>query len=133
MTSLLDANVLVALVVAEHVHHDASAEWLATYDSGFAPCPITQGCLMRFLLRSGQMASAARDVVAAVAGAKRHEFWPDEISLDDVALAGVVGHRQVTDAHLAQLACNRQAQLVTLDVGLAELHADVAVLISPKP
>ncbi len=133
MTALLDANVLVALVVAEHVHHDASAEWLETYAAGFATCPITQGSLMRFLLRSGQSASAARDVVAAVSSAKRHEFWPDDVSFDDVALAGVIGHRQVTDAYLAQLARNRQAQLVTLDRGLAELHADVAVLVAvPK-
>ncbi|REW13854.1 VapC toxin family PIN domain ribonuclease, partial [Mycobacterium tuberculosis] len=28
MTVLLDANVLIALVVAEHVHHDAAADWL---------------------------------------------------------------------------------------------------------
>ena len=29
MTALLDANVLIALVVADHVHHDAAAEWLS--------------------------------------------------------------------------------------------------------
>ena len=29
MTAPLDANVLTALVVAEHVHHDATAELLA--------------------------------------------------------------------------------------------------------
>ena len=42
MTALLDANVLIALVVTEHVHHDAAAEWLSTFDPGFATCPITQ-------------------------------------------------------------------------------------------
>jgi predicted nucleic acid-binding protein len=29
VTALLDANVLIALVVAEHVHHDAAVEWLS--------------------------------------------------------------------------------------------------------
>jgi toxin-antitoxin system PIN domain toxin len=130
MTALLDANVLVALVVAEHVHHDTAADWLSTYDSGFATCPITQGSLMRFLLRSGHSASAALEVVAAVGSASRHEFWPDDVSFENVALAGVIGHRQVTDAYLAQLARGREAQLATLDSGLAGLHADVAVLIS---
>lgn len=66
MTVLLDANVLIALVVAEHVHHDAAADWLMASDTGFATCPMTQGSLVRFLVRSGQSAAAARDVVSAV-------------------------------------------------------------------
>jgi predicted nucleic acid-binding protein len=53
VTALLDANVLIALVVAEHVHHDAAAEWLSASDETFATCPITQGSLIRFLLRRG--------------------------------------------------------------------------------
>lgn len=129
MTALLDANVLIALVVAEHVHHEAAAEWLSASDTDFATCPITQGSLVRFLLRSGQTASAARDVVVAVGDASRHEFWPDNVPFAEVALGGVVGHRQVTDAYLAQLARSRQGQLVTLDSGLAHLHSDVAVLV----
>lgn len=129
MTSLLDANVLIALVVAEHVHHDAAAEWLSTSDTPFATCPITQGSLVRFLVRSGHSSSAARDVVVAVSGAERHEFWPDSLSFADVDLGGVIGHRQVTDAYLAQLARSQSGQLVTLDSGLAHLHQDVAVLV----
>jgi len=84
VTSLLDAKVLIALVVAEHVHHDAAAEWLSTSDAPFATCPITQGSLVRFLVRSGQSAAAARDVVAAVAGSNRHKFWPASLPFTDV-------------------------------------------------
>jgi predicted nucleic acid-binding protein len=47
-----------------------------------------------------------------------------------VFLAGVVGHRQVTDAHLAGLARRRGSRLVTLDQGLAALHPDATVLLS---
>ena len=130
MTVLLDANVLVALVVAEHVHHDVSASWLANDDSGFATCPITERSLMRFLVRSGHSAPAARDVIVAVGNATRHEFWPEDVSFADVQLTGVIGHRHVTDAYLAQLARKRKARLVTLDKGLAEVHSDVATLIS---
>lgn len=79
MTVLLDANVLIALVVAEHVHHDAAADWLMASDTGFATCPMTQGSLVRFLVRSGQSAAAARDVVSAVQCTSRHEFWPDAL------------------------------------------------------
>ena len=129
MTALLDANVLIALVVAEHVHHDAAAEWLTASDAAFATCPITQGSLVRFLLRTGQSAAAAREVVSAIERASGHEFWPDSVSFAVVELGGVVGHRQVTDAYLAQLARSRNGQLATLDSGLAHLHSDVAVLI----
>jgi uncharacterized protein len=129
MTSLLDANVLIALVVAEHVHHDAAAEWLASTDEQFATCPITQGSLVRFLVRTGQPVAVARDVVSAVESAPRHEFWPDAVSFAEVQCDGVVGHRQVTDAYLAQLARSRDGQLATLDSGLAHLHSDVALLI----
>lgn len=130
MTTLLDANVLIALVVAEHVHHDAAAEWLSASETAFATCPITQGSLVRFLLRAGQPASAARDVINAFESVTRHEFWPDSGSFVDVALDGVVGHRQVTEAYLAQLARVHDGQLATFDSGLAHLHSDVAVLIA---
>lgn len=129
LTVLLDANVLIALVVAEHVHHEAALDWLATSDTKFATCPITQGSLVRFLVRAGQPAAAARDVVGALAASKRHEFWPGTVSFADVEIGGVVGHRQVTDAYLAQLARSRDGRLATLDSGLAHLHSDVAVLI----
>ena len=129
MTALLDANVLIALVVTEHVHHDAAAEWLSASDNGFATCPITQGSLVRFLLRAGQPAAAARDVIRGLEDAARHEFWSASVSFAEVELDGVIGHRQVTDAYLAQLARNRDGQLATLDSGLAHLHSDVAVLI----
>jgi toxin-antitoxin system PIN domain toxin len=130
VTTLLDANVLIALVVTEHVHHDAAAEWLSGTEDEFATCPITQGSLARFLLRAGQSAAAARDVIRGIENAPRHEFWSARVSFADVELSGVIGHRQVTDAYLAQLARSYDGQLATLDGGLAHLHSDVAVLIS---
>ena len=129
MTVLLDANVLIAVVVAEHVHHGASAQWLAESEADFATCPITQGSLVRFLIRSGQPAGSARDVIRAVKAAERHQFWPDDVSFADVEANGIVGHRQVTDAYLAQLTRKNNGQLATLDTGLAHLHGDVAILI----
>ncbi|OBG79641.1 ribonuclease [Mycobacterium sp. E802] len=129
MTALLDSNVLIALVVVEHVHHERASQWLSASAAPFATCPITQGSLLRFLLRNGYTASAARDVVAAVHTADRHEFWPDSLSFVDVRLDGVIGHRQVTDAYLAQLARHLGGQLATLDTGLAHLHRDVALLV----
>lgn len=129
MTVLLDANVLVALVIADHVHHEAAEAWLAGTSDPFATCPITQGSLMRLLVREGQPAQAAQAVLAALAANSRHEFWPDDLPYQHARMAGVIGHRQVTDAYLAQLARDRGGRLATFDQGLAKLHSDVADLV----
>lgn len=133
MTTLLDANVLIALVVADHVHHDAAEAWFTGSDDRFATCPITEGRLLRLLIREGQAADHAQAILAAVKGSERHEFWPDSISYDDVPLNGVLGHRQVTDSYLAQLARIQRGRLATFDQGLAKLHTDVADLLPTIP
>jgi toxin-antitoxin system PIN domain toxin len=132
MAVLLDANVLIALVVDDHVHHRAAEAWITKLDTAFATCPITQGSLVRLLLREGQDAEIAKRVVAALATDERHEFWPDSIAYTDVIMHGVIGHRQVTDAYLAQLARVHEGRLATFDQGLAKLHGDVADLV-PTP
>jgi uncharacterized protein len=129
VTVLLDANVLIALVVDDHVHHNAAEAWLAGHDGRIATCPITEGSLVRLLVREGQSAAMAQAVISALADDPRHEFWPDEISYSDVSLVGVIGHRQVTDAYLAQLARAHNGRLATFDQGLAKLHDDVAQLV----
>jgi predicted nucleic acid-binding protein len=60
-------------------------------------------------------------------------FWPDDLGFQQVSMVGVVGHRQVTDAYLAQLARQHQSTLVTLDAGLAAQHMDVARLLLGWP
>jgi toxin-antitoxin system PIN domain toxin len=129
VTILLDANVLIALVVGEHVHHAPAEAWFSGRTDGFATCPVTQASLMRLLIREGQTAEAASSVIRGVAENPRHEFWPDDVAYTDVPTAGIVGHRQVTDAYLAQLARGRAARLATFDQGMAKLHADVADLV----
>jgi hypothetical protein len=39
---------------------------------------------------------------------RAHEFWTDQVPFTDVAMTGVIGHRQVADAYLAQLAVPAQ-------------------------
>ncbi len=129
MTVLLDANVLIALLVDDHVHHEAAEEWFAGLAGNFATCPITQGSLLRLLIREGQPAATAREVLAGTAADGRHEFWPNDVPYTDVPVRGLIGHRQVTDAYLAQLARARGARLATFDQAMAKLHADVAELV----
>jgi uncharacterized protein len=130
VTVLLDANVLIALLVEDHVHHAAAENWFASMSGNFATCPVTQGSLMRLLIREGQSAAAARAILSLTMGSPRHEFWPDDVPYTDVPVDGIVGHRQVTDAYLAQLARARGARLATFDQAMAKLHGDVADLVS---
>ena len=129
MTVLLDANVLIALLVDDHVHHVAAENWFVGTSGTFATCPITQGSLMRLLIREGQPAATAQAVLNGVTGDARHEFWPDDAGYADVPIQGIIGHRQVTGAYLAQLARARGARLATFDQAMAGLHNDVADLI----
>jgi len=129
MTSLLDSNVLIALAVTEHVHHDAASVWPAGGDERFSTCPITQGSLVRFLMRAGHSAATSRDVVQGIERAERHQFWSDDVTFSSVLLDGVVCHRHVADAYLAQLARHKEGRLATMDTGLASLHRDVAILV----
>lgn len=133
MTTLLDANVLIALVVADHVHHDAAEAWFAAGTDDFATCPITQGSLIRLLIREGLPAQAAVSLLSALAAHPRHAFWADSQPFDAVAMRGVIGHRQVTDAYLAHLARFNDGRLATFDHGLAKLHDDIADLVPTNP
>ena len=130
MTALLDANVLIALAVPTHVHHDSADRWLCAGDFAYATCPMTQSALMRLFLREEGTPQRGADLLAAVAQDPRHEFWPDQLPLTAVSWSGVIGHRQVTDAYLAQLARTRHGKLATFDRGLASLHQDVAVIVN---
>ncbi|MDF1523211.1 MAG: PIN domain-containing protein [Trueperaceae bacterium] len=129
MTRLLDANVLIAALVVEHVHHEAAERAVASGEAPFATCPITELALVRFLVREGASAASAAEVLAAIARHPRHRTWPADLPAGDVRWGTVQGHRQVTDAYLAALARAHGGRLLTLDRGLAAAHPDVAELI----
>ena len=128
-TYLLDANVLIALTVAEHEHHARASSWAAGIER-FAVCPVVEGALVRFLVRVGETPQVATGVVRAVREVPGCEFWPDDRSYADVDLAHVRGHRQVTDAYLASLVAARpDSILATLDAGLAQELPEQTVLL----
>lgn len=128
---LLDANVLIALADASHVHHAAAVRWFGSTAAPFATCPITQGALLRMMMRSGAVAdiSVAVQVLKLFTAHERHRFWPDDLDYAAVGWNGVLGHRQVTDAYLAALTHRHGGKLATFDAGLVALHADVAIKV----
>jgi uncharacterized protein len=130
VTVLLDANVVIALTVVDHVHHDIVKPWFERLETPFATCAITETALMRFLVRSDIAASTAFDVVDSLRSHLLHEYWEKAPTFDRQSMQGVVGHRQITDAYLAHLARSQPSgRLVTLDRGLSQAQPDVTELI----
>lgn len=131
---LLDGNVLIALADESHVHHAAAKAWFVATQPWFATCPITQGTLVRILLRLHTQAhvSVVVATLRQLTGHPHHRFWPDALDYLRVNWKGVLGHRQVTDAYLVALARANGGKLATFDRGLAALHADIAELIESK-
>lgn len=121
MTYLLDANVLIALSVAEHEHHDRASEWLAGVTT-FAVCPVVEGALVRFLLRMGESAAMTAALLGQVSTHPRCQFWPDDLSYRDVDIGDLHGHRQVTDVYLVELAAAHEGRLATFDKAVTALR-----------
>jgi hypothetical protein len=129
VTALVDGSVLIGIAVDDHEHHAAAAAWFESGRRPFATCPLTQGALVRHIVRNGEPASSALAFLDALCSLPTHEFWPDDLAYVAVAPDVMLGHRQVTDAYLAQLARRRSARLATFDRGLALIHPDVAELV----
>ncbi|MEZ5320854.1 MAG: TA system VapC family ribonuclease toxin [Microthrixaceae bacterium] len=129
-TYLADGNLLVALTVTDHIHHDAALDWFERAEPDVATCPITQGTLLRFLIREGRTAAEAIGVLEAIRSRRWHRFWTDDLAYDAAHLGGVIGHRQVTDAYLVALARHHDGRVATLDKGLAALHGDRVELLT---
>jgi uncharacterized protein len=134
MRSLLDVNVLIALLDSDHASHSAAVDWFTIHaGDGWASCPITQNGCMRIMSHHAypntptlsQVASRLKLVTAHAV----HEFWPDDVSLLDpgcIRISRVHGPRQLTDAYLLALAVKHAGRFVTFDRSIA-LDAVVGV------
>jgi toxin-antitoxin system PIN domain toxin len=127
LRSLLDVNVLVALLDASHVHHRAASDWLAAQARfGWASCPVTQNGCLRILSLSSYpnpqpTAAVAQRLGLAVADPS-HAFWPDAFSLLDagrIQWDRILSSRQITDAYLLALAAANGGRLVTFERGVS--------------
>lgn len=132
MTWLLDGNVLVAMVLADHPHHQRVRQWrAASANDAIATCPVTEGTLLRLHMQYGRnkSAAAAWAALGSIHAHPRHVFWPDNFSYAEIDPSRLTGHRQLTDTWLAELARRRHGRLATLDEALAVLWPEAVFLI----
>jgi toxin-antitoxin system PIN domain toxin len=130
---LPDVNVLVALVWERHIHHAAARRWYAGLaGSRWATCSVTQTGFVRVSANPAAVVDAvsvreAVALLAALVGQPSHRFLADDRGFVDNPLVPhtrLVGHRQVTDAHLVAIARAHGAQVATFDQGMVTLGGD---------
>jgi len=128
MRALLDINLLIALLDADHVFHErAHAWWGANADWGWASCPLTENGVVRIMCNPGyswKIRLAPSELIrrlASFAANSDYEFWADDLSLRDKAhfvAERIHGSRQVTDIYLLGLATSHTARLVSFDASI---------------
>jgi toxin-antitoxin system PIN domain toxin len=132
MTWLLDGNVLVSMALSGHPHHARIRRWRQqTVDDFIATCPITEGTLLRLHMQFAmdRSVSAAWATLASLRAHPKHVFWSENFSYSEIDPARLTGHRQITDAWLAELARRKGGRLATLDESLSVLWPDSTLLI----
>ncbi|HEY0783378.1 MAG TPA: type II toxin-antitoxin system VapC family toxin [Thermoanaerobaculia bacterium] len=123
MRALLDVNVLLALLDADHVDHPRAQQWLTQeIQHGWASCALTQNGFIRVVSQprypSPVSPSEAAERLRRATQTEHHDFWPCSISfLDDrrIDSSRVHGPRQVTDVYLLALAVEHGGRFVTFD------------------
>jgi uncharacterized protein len=127
---LLDANTLIALGWPAHEHHEPMQAWFKSHArQGWATTAMTQAAFVRivsqpaFSGRSLGVGEVAELLLRNLAHAQ-HRLLPLDFGFEQVlgrCSAGVVGHRQITDAYLLTAAMQHGMKLLTFDTGLPAL------------
>ena len=123
MRALLDINVLLALLDADHVDHLRARRWLQEeIHRGWASCALTQNGFVRIISQprypSPVPPAQAMDRLARATCSEHHAFWACELSLLDERLVDrsrIHGPRQVTDVYLLALAVANAGRFVTFE------------------
>ncbi len=130
MSHLVDVNLLLACGWNVHPHHTAANRWLDSVGS-FATCSVTQMGFIRVSMGPGYGASFAdaQRVLRAMVEMPTHRFVADKTTVD--SLPELASHRDVSDAHLVQLATTNDLKLATLDESLCQ--KPWAVKVAERP
>lgn len=122
--ALLDTNVLLALAWPNHQHHAQAHAWFAAAARrGWATCAFTQLAFIRLSSNPAYTADAVSPQDAATllqqwTRLKTHRFWDSPEADNPAVYVRAIGHQQVNDAWLVEVARRHSGRLVTLDTRL---------------
>jgi uncharacterized protein len=129
--ALLDVNVIIASVFADHVMHLSARHFVESLDQ-FYTTPTVQGGFLRFATRPLKNERADQQkprlsMAEALAKlrefteAEGHVFVSDDVPFTDLGLRSMQGHRQWTDAYLLHIARKHRLKLASLESRMAIL------------
>ena len=132
--ALLDTNVLLALAWPNHQHHALVHGWFRSEARhGWASCALTQLGFVRLSSNPAytpaavppqQAASLLRELLTHA----KHRFWPSPPAERSAIYLRTLGHQQVNDAYLIEVARRQHGRLLTLDSKLP-VHAEDESLV----
>ena len=128
---VIDANVWLALVFSDHVHHPASLAWFETVGNHEALfCRVTQMTLLRHLTNQAIMGKPVLSQKLAwkcydsLCRDDRAAFSDEPENIEDrwrqITTSRHQHHRLWTDAYLAAFAISAQLPLSTFDRGFQQ-------------
>jgi len=129
--ALLDVNVLIASVFADHPHCGRARQFVERLEH-FYTCPTTQGGFLRFATRPWKdncgveqpprlSMADAQTTLKKLTATDGHVFLPDDVAFTDLCLRSMSGHRQWTDAYLLRLARRNNMKLASLESRMTNL------------
>ena len=127
MRALLDVNALIALLDAQHLHHELAWHW--SWDNtrhGWAACSLTRNGCVRVMSQPAYPGNLPPRTVAArlrtAVTEDHHRAWTDDVDLLDpgtIDWRHVFGPRQIADIHLLALAVAHGGRFVTFDTRIS--------------
>ena len=137
MVSLLDVNVLVALLVPAHERHVLAVDWFATdvVRNGWATCAVVELgviCVCAQLAGGGWLPDTTAALLVLTASSAGYVWWPDAVSpvvIQEVRAANT--GKQVTDRYLLGLARRNSGRIATFDRALATFGEGDAICLLP--
>lgn len=128
MRSLLDINVLIALLDQDHAFHTRAHAWWRKAQPQWASCPLTENGVVR-IMASVNYSKARQFTVADIvnllqtfAAGTEHTFWPDSVSILDAKRfehGRILSSKSLADIYLLALAMEKGGRLVSFDQGIA--------------
>jgi predicted nucleic acid-binding protein len=129
--ALLDVNVIVAALFADHLMHKPAREFVEMVPL-FHTTPMTQGGFLRFATRPWKNAlkeeqpprlsmAEAQSKLYEFTDVSGHIFLPDDEPFTKLGLRSMQGHRQWSDAYLLHLARKHGLVLASLESRMANL------------